>query len=838
MDKTNRIYFISVFASCLFSFSLMAQDTDEKQPLVHILNLLQERYDYQFNYTEETIKDISLVPPAKELSFLKVLDNLHRQTGLIFTTLDNHFVTIKKPNGITICGYLKSIESQSPLVSATILSGNTTTITNEKGFFELTNQSDDNVLIIRHLGYKSAIIYIRDFDKGSCNEIYLKTEYQTLSEIVISDYIVSGINKLNNGTYEIDFADFNILPGLIEADVLQSVQAFPGIQSENETVSNINIRGGTHDQNLILWDDIKMYQSGHFFGLISMFNPQITETVTLLKNGTDVRFTDGISGTISMKTDETINTKFNGSLGANFIDANGFVDVPLGNKSSLQVAARKSINDLVQTPTYNQFFERISQNTEVEANSDNVINSDKAFDFYDTSLRWLYRIGPKDEVRFNFIYVANELVFNETATMNSNIQSRQSKVSQNSLGAGFHYKKTWDENWQSTLSVYESDYTLKAVNANILVSQRFLQENKVSETSLKLANYFRVNNRFQLLGGYQFVETKVTNLDDVDNPLFHSLISEVIRSYAAYSQLNYASSDRKTNFSVGARYNYLQKFKKSIIEPRLSFNKRFLNYFNVEILGEFKHQTTSQVINFQNDFLGIEKRRWQLSNNRDIPVIESKQVSAGINYNHSGWLLSGEGYLKKVKGITAQSQGFQNQYEFIKTDGSYEVQGVDVLLRKRLGDFSTWLSYSFMDNLYQFNELSLNQFPSNFDIEHSVTLGFTYNAKQFKIATGLNWHSGRPTTNPIENNEVIENSINYERANSSQLKDYFRVDVSALYEFSLSKRLEGTVGISLWNVLDQENILSSSFRVNDGEGLKIEQTSLSFTPNFVFRLFF
>jgi hypothetical protein len=133
---------------------------------------------------------------------------------------------------------------------------------------------------------------------------------QKLSEVTVAGYIVKGINKLNDGSFEIDVSDFDILPGLIDTDVLQAVQAFPGVQSINETVSNINIRGGTHDQNLILWDDIKMYQSGHFFGLISMFNPQITQRVSLIKNGSSTEYTDGVSGTISMETNRDINDKF------------------------------------------------------------------------------------------------------------------------------------------------------------------------------------------------------------------------------------------------------------------------------------------------------------------------------------------------------------------------------------------------------------------------------------------------------------------------------------------------------------------------------------------------
>ena len=48
-----------------------------------------------------------------------------------------------------------------------------------------------------------------------------------------------------------------------------------------------------------------------------------------------------------------------------------------------------------------------------------------------------------------------------------------------------------------------------------------------------------------------------------------------------------------------------------------------------------KSQTTTQIIDFQNDFLGVEKRRWVMANNDDIPVITSQQLvitSYSIHY--------------------------------------------------------------------------------------------------------------------------------------------------------------------------------------------------------------
>ncbi len=140
----------------------------------------------------------------------------------------------------------------------------------------------------------------------------------------------------------------------------------PGIQSANETVSDINIRGGTNDQNMILWDGIKMYQTGHFFGLISAFNPQITNSAQVIKNGTSVDYSDGVSGTILMKTDRKLNESFSTSLGLNFINADFFTDIPTSHNSSLQIAGRKAISNLFNTPTYTSYFNRIQQDTEIQ----------------------------------------------------------------------------------------------------------------------------------------------------------------------------------------------------------------------------------------------------------------------------------------------------------------------------------------------------------------------------------------------------------------------------------------------------------------------------------------
>ena len=834
----GKQYFKIIVLFYFFSMACYAQESNEKQSLITILESLQDQYQYQFNYAEDGIEAIFLIPPKKEFTLAEALRYLELNTPFTFIIISDHIILVKQKEGVILCGYIKDVETQMTLASATIQSQTSSTISDDNGFFQLQLINESELITIKHLAFKSVTMSASTFKKDGCTVVFLHPNFQSLSEVVISNYIINGINKMSDGSFEIDFSNFEILPGVVDTDVLQSVQAFPGVQSINETVSNINIRGGTHDQNLILWDDIKMYQSGHFFGLISMYNPQITQKVSLQKNGSNVAYTDGVSGTIAMETGNEVNSKFKASLGGNFIDANGFADVPVGKKSSIQFAARKSISDILKTPTYTNFFERISQNTEVENNTDDIVNSDKQFDFYDTSLRWLYHVSDKDFLRVNFINVGNELIFNENAVVNSNQESRESSLKQNSIAGAVFYNRIWNDKFQTSIQIYETDYKLKAINANILDEQRFLQENNVSESSLKFTSNYRINEKLNLQTGLHFVETEVTNLDDVDNPLYRLKVSEVVRLYSTFAQIGFASKDRNTTLNLGARLNYLDKFEKSFIEPRLSFNQKFLNNFSFEVLGEFKHQYTSHIINFQTDFLGIEKRRWQLSNNGDIPIINSKQLSTGISFNKKGWLISLEGYYKNVDGITSQSQGFQNQYRFSNASGSYDVKGIDFLFRKGIANFSGWLSYSYMDNTYTFDALNEPSFPSNYDITHAITVGTAYTKNNFKISAGFNWHSGKPTTEPVFGNEIIDNEVNFGNANDNLLDDYMRIDVSAIYDLKFCHHVNATIGVSVWNVFDKKNIINNFYSVQDQNIAETKQQSLDLTPNAFLRLFF
>ena len=835
--SNNRIFLFSLLV-CLFSVSLFGQQPGAGKPLLNVLNDIQERYKVQFNYASDLIQGLEVPAPEKDLDLQQCVEFLEGQTGLDFNFISESLISITaKP--LLLCGYIRDKDTSEPLPYTTVQSGGNGTISNAEGYFELTVTDPSDVVLIRHIGHRSIRREYRFFNTLKCAPVYLIEDRQNLNEIVLSDYLIRGMDKLDNGVFQLDFDKFTILPGLVEGDVLQSVQAFPGIQSIDETVSNINIRGGSHDQNLILWDDIKMYQSGHFFGLISMYNPQITQKVQLQKNGTSAAMTDGVSGTIAMGTEEMINPVLKGSLGVNMIDVNGFIDVPLGENTSVQVAGRKAISDLFETPTYSEYFKRIAQDTEIERNLSSVTNSDVAFDFYDASARLLSKPTDKDLFRLNFIHTANQVVFNENAVLEGVEVEKESSIEQKSTAFGLYHTRNWSSDFTTEFSVYQTDYKLRAINANVLQDQRFLQENSVSETGIRAIGRKNLSETLEWGSGYHFVETKVTNLDDVDNPIFRRLIGEVLRTHGLFSEIHWNSPDRRTSVNGGVRVNYLDKFRKFLVEPRLSLNHEFLQWFHLEVLGEFKHQNTSQIINFQNDFLGVEKRRWQLSNNDDIPIIRSRQGSLGLSYVRKEWLVNAVGFFKGVEGITTQSQGFTDAYEFVKSAGNYDAYGLELLLRKQFNNLNTWLSYGYLQNKYNFPELEETDFRSNFDIRHTVSGGVTYSAGRFYFALGGNWRTGKPFTAPEADDPLAGDQINYGPVNANQLEDYFRLDVSAIYRSKLSDAIGIQAGLSVWNVTNRINSINTFYTLAEqGDPQQVLQESLGITPNATVKILF
>lgn len=833
---------LSILIFLFVSVSVTAQ-TDRPIPLLQVLSDLEQKFDIVFTYLDSDLADVAIRAPDESYDLDSTLSYLHRNTELQFKKLSDRFIgiSISDPTAFDLCGLIADASTGEPLIGAAIISGDQLVVGGNGGLFNLEKLISDDSITIRMLGYETKTFGLLDIPADSCHHFLLKQKFTMLDQIVVTNYIAKGINKRIEGSFEINTGQFGILPGLTEPDVLHSIQALPGIQSINETVSDINVRGGTNDQNLILWDQVRMYQPGHFFGLISAFSPYFSDKVVFTKNGTSAAHGDAVSSTINITTDDRVALKLNGSGGFNLINGDLLLKIPVSSKASLHLSGRRSFADVIRTPTFNQYFDRAFRDTDVLAASSTLdgIEVEDNFYFADGSVKFLYDISRRDKLRINFLNVQNKIEYQENELLNGIVESRTSSLVQKSLIGSVGYSRLWNDRVRTSFLPHVSYYLLNSTNFDILKAQRLLQDNEILDIGLKLESKISLNNNFEVLVGYQFADIGITNTRDLNNPGFRNSAKEVLRNHAVFIEGIFSSESGNTNAWAGIRTTYFEKFDKVIVDPRLSFSQKLSQRFSLEILGEMKNQSTSQIIDFQTDFLGVEKRRWVLANGKEIPILQSRQVSLGVAFNHNDLLISLDGYNKTVMEIASSSQGFQNQFQFVNVTGNYDAIGLDFLLNKKFNNASSWLSYTIADNTFEFDGFVPPTFPNNLDIAHTITAGANYKIKAFEFSSGLNFRSGKPFTKPDQETQVLNREINYGLPNSSRIDNYFRMDLSSKYTFKLRDGAVAQVGISVWNLLNRENTINTYFQLDQfGEVEQIEQKSLGLTPNFNFRITF
>ncbi|MEX0291536.1 MAG: TonB-dependent receptor [Flavobacteriaceae bacterium] len=849
MPKTHLRRFIlcCLLMSGIFIGRAQQPSTATTTQLISYIQLLESRFDVKFSYVDEDLRPLVIKPP-QETELEGILGAIEDQTQLIIKKLSPRYYTLSKSTAVDICATVLDNFEQNTVTGASVevIGSSIATITDLDGGFSLTSIPRKASIRIKHLGFKTRYVTAEDLvNDNPCTTILLGIRYQQLDEVVVFKFLTTGLSKEFDASVLLNTKDFGILPGLTEPDVLHTVQALPGIKSIDETVSDINIRGGTNDQNLILWDGIKMYQNGHFFGLISAFNPYLTDEVAIIKNGASAEYGDGLSGIIDMRTKNEVEDQFFGGAGFNLIGGDLYGHTPLAENLALQFSARRSVTDFLNTPTYDQFFERTFQDTD-------VIDRDANFYFYDFTGKLLYDINEQQKLRLSFININNNLDYSETSGDSG--RTNESSLDQMNLSFGGTLESIWSEKFSTHINGYYTRYDLDSRISTNDASQVLSQNNQVIETSLKVNTNYRPNDKYNWLNGYQLTEVGITNFTDVTQPPFNNRNKGVVRTHAIYSELGYISINSKFRAKGGVRLNYVENlntFTEFLAEPRLNINYTFADYYRLEVLGELKHQATNQIIDLEQNFLGIEKRRWMISDSPSgtkvqdsLPVTRSKQFSIGLNYDKDNWYASLEGFYKEVDGISTATQGFQNQDQFNGEIGSYQVKGIEFLINHKNRFFSSWLSYTYNINDYTFEDIVPSTFPNNLDITHNFTFASTYSYNDLKLGIGLNYRTGRPFTEPLDppnsiNTSVFPNTINFREPNSSRLPDYIRADASATYDFDLSPTIRASAGASVLNLLNKKNILNTYYRLDDQNEIeKVENISLGLTPNVSFRVSF
>jgi hypothetical protein len=853
--KFRLTVFFFLFYGLVFSQNKKTSLRYEDTFFVEILTALEKEYSVTFVYnaTDFAQQRVSLYVENPNLS--KVIAAIEANYRIQFTKIDNTYYSIVLSDNIAVCGYLKDAVDGSPIEGASIIIKNTTkgTESDLKGYYKVGNLSSSDTLQISYLGFKPLEIPVNIIESQNCPTYTLFSENLRLNEVIIQDYLSSGVVKTQDGAIKFKPHNLDILAGLSEPDVLQNIQLLPGIESPAENATGLFIRGGSPDQNLLLWNGVKMYNADHFFGMLSAFNPYITDNIRIYRSGAKPFYGDRISGVIDIQTQRKIPKKIRGGVGLNMTHGDAYLHMPIGKKTAVLISARRSISDFLVTPTFNNFANSVFQNTSITNNQAEfdaeTINDNGRFYFSDITFSLNSSLSEKDKLSINSIFTKNQLDY--MLNVEGFEQPSVDSLRISNRGVSINWNRKWNEKFSSRTEAYYSNYDFmyQGVNPFLVETLETTKSNKITELGLKLHTELKLNKSFTLSNGYQFFVNRVAysliNLDynqeeDQTNPT-HSL----------YSGINYTRSNWYIDFSL--RTEYYTLLQQILLEPRIFAEYSINDYSRVRASAELRNQSISQILEFASLDFGLENQVWALADDQDNLLLQSDQLSIGFSHNRNGWKFDMDIYYKNIIGFTSLTRSFAPadlDTEF--SEGMSTIIGVDFLLKKRIDNYSTWIGYTFSNNTFRFDDINDgNAFRGNHNIRHSMTWSHAYTLDQFQFSLGWKFRTGIPFTNAlgiVENNEDI--FINYEAINANTLPNYHRLDISVLYNFTWfkgSSNFKGKIGLSLLNLYNRRNLLNRSFSIfeetdqqnNINRELRtINRQSLGFTPNLFFRVDF
>ena len=478
-----------------------------------------------------------------------------------------------------------------------------------------------------------------------------------LDIVVVRSYLAKGIRKINSGSYTLSPSELGALPGLVEPDVLESIQLLPGVLSPNETTSGFFVRGGASDQNRFIWDGINIYHKGHLFGMISPFNPNVTSKIKFINKGSHARYGERLSSVIDMSSNSNISQTVKAQLGFNGINGDALIEAPIiKDKLNVQGSLRRSYTDELETFTFNQLADKVFESTKIK-NSENENNE---FLFVDYNLKLNFKPNKNNSLYASMISIDNQLdyVLNDA----ENNKTFNDKLVSSNVGYGLGWKVKWNEKTTQNTTAFFSDYKLNynfiTIEGDMQVSD-FEKRNTIFDSGISSEVTIDGSKASQVAIGYQYALKDVAYafLNTTNLSFVLDTENNTIQTHSVYGQYDY-ENPKLFNLSFGLRSTYFSELDAVRVEPRMVVYKPLLKNLNFQATAEIKNQIISEIDETILSDLSLENRVWRLADGNAFPITNSQQISAGFINSKKGLSIDIDTYYKKLKNITALSLGF------------------------------------------------------------------------------------------------------------------------------------------------------------------------------------
>lgn len=693
----------------------------------------------------------------------------------------------------------------------------------------------------------------------------------TLNEITIlgkkSGVMNTDAKKV--GVLQLTPASLDKLPNMGEKDVLKAFQLMPGVSGTNESSSGAYVRGGTPDQNLVVFDGFTVYQVDHLYGFFGAFNANAVKDVQLYKGGFSAKYGGRLSSVTEITGKDGNAKQATFGVDLSLLSLNVFAETPVNDKSSLLLAFRRSY----QGPLYDKIFKQFNATTIPATGSGGGggfgggggggfgQQVTPASHFYDADARYTYHLNTNNTLALSF-YTGTDKTDNsrDLPSFNSSIISNSitDYTKYGNLSGSLKWSSVWGKNVHSNTYVTYSSYfndrnrTNSGVNYvsgnDVAFSNGTVETNDLKDFSAKTEWDWQISNTLKLLYG-GFATHQQINYEYTQNDT-NKLISQHNKTFlgGGYAEIEYDPTG-KLHIQPGMRTTWFQETGKQYFEPRFSASYTLNDHFTLKAAtGQF-YQFINQVT--RQDVLNGNRNFWVISDGSTIPVGMARHYMGGASYENDQFLINVEGYYKTLSGLTQytiKQQGFgpgsgNATIEQAFYTGQGNAKGIEVLLQKKLGQYTGWLSYTLANTQNKFAVYGNSYYPADQDVTHEFKSINMYHYDRWNFSAVFIFSTGHPYTVPLSSYTITgadgnkTTAFNVGAKNAERLPNYHRLDLSATYDLlKINGNKIGSIGLSLFNVYNHKNIWYREYQVQNYQVITTDVTYLGFTPNLTLSL--
>ncbi|HEX9513838.1 MAG TPA: carboxypeptidase-like regulatory domain-containing protein [Puia sp.] len=738
---------------------------------------------------------------------------------------------------VNVAGYTLDAKTGEPVVGASIYVENPRigVSSDQYGYYSISLPRGRHILNIQSIGMRDTRRLLLVYGDGKMN-IELRTQVLTLKKVIVSAEKASNVKRTEMGVQKIDIKTIKQVPVVFgEADVLRVVMTLPGVKTVGEASTGLNVRGGSADQNLVLFNDATIYNTAHFFGMFSAFNPEVVKDVELYKSSIPARFGGRLSSVLDINSREGNKKNITGSAGIGLLTSRLNIEGPIvKDKTSFILGGRTTYANWLLADLPSQYKNSRASFYDLNLNISHEINKKNSLyftgylsqDHFNLNNDTTYGYGNRN-LSLKWKHIFNNKLYSLLTTgydrYQYSISSGQNPVNAYKLGfdinqvyfkAHFNYFLSASHTLDfglSTLRYRLHPGSYDPMGHQSLVVGDTLQTEQAQESALYLSDRYTISNSLSVEGGIRY-------------SLYNYLGSSLVNNYAPGQPV---SGDNL----LGATKYGPDKVIKTYGGPEYRLSARLVLTENVSLKAGYN--TQRQYIHALSNTTAMAPTDiWKLSDPNIRPQ-HGDQISLGLyrNFKANTIETSLEVYYKRIGDYLDYKSGavlVMNHHietDVLETKG--KAYGVELLIKKLTGKFNGWFSYTYSRTLLRQDDPNAGElinkgryYPANYDKPQDVTVVSNYRVThRFSVSLNATYSTGRPITLPIGVfNYAGSQRTLYADRNAYRIPDYFRTDLSMNIDgnHKVHQKTHNSWTIGVYNLTGRKNPYSVYYVSENG----------------------